>query len=151
MRISDWSSDVCSSDLVGGMGDGAGCGALALHVHAGTVGGIGGLGLGLRDHRQPHLWPEACRAGRLPPVRDKGSMIGGNLGFARVERGNLLFRRARHIARCAALGQRRLDLGATRSEEHTSELQSLMRTSYAVFCLQKTNTLTTSHIQFKHE
>src|SRR3546814_2339161 len=29
---------------------------------------------------------------------------------------------------------------ATRSEEHTSELQSLMRISYAVFCLQKTNT-----------
>src|SRR3546814_3363513 len=29
-----------------------------------------------------------------------------------------------------------------RSEEHTSELQSLMRISYAVFCLQKTNTLT---------
>src|SRR3546814_2362247 len=27
----------------------------------------------------------------------------------------------------------------TRSEEHTSELQSLMRTSYAVFCLKKTN------------
>src|SRR3546814_9914922 len=31
-------------------------------------------------------------------------------------------------------GRRVLDLGAGRSEEHTSELQSLMRTSYAVFC-----------------
>src|SRR3546814_9705008 len=30
------------------------------------------------------------------------------------------------------------DLGAIRSEEHTSELQSLMRISYAVFCLKKT-------------
>src|SRR3546814_6766312 len=30
--------------------------------------------------------------------------------------------------------------GAQRSEEHTSELQSLMRTSYAVFCLKKTKT-----------
>src|SRR3546814_10520677 len=29
----------------------------------------------------------------------------------------------------------------SRSEEHTSELQSLMRTSYAVFCLKKTNTI----------
>src|SRR3546814_4394094 len=29
-----------------------------------------------------------------------------------------------------------------RSEEHTSELQSLMRTSYAVFCLKKKNTIT---------
>src|SRR3546814_1405218 len=36
------------------------------------------------------------------------------------------------------LRQMRLDL--VRSEEHTSELQSLMRTSYAVFCLKKKNT-----------
>src|SRR3546814_7974668 len=36
--------------------------------------------------------------------------------------------------------------GAMRSEEHTSELQSLMRISYAVFCLNKKNTTTpTSH------
>src|SRR3546814_6489170 len=35
-----------------------------------------------------------------------------------------------------ALGHRRL---ADRSEEHTSELQSLMRISYAVFCLKKNN------------
>src|SRR3546814_8652970 len=34
---------------------------------------------------------------------------------------------------------------ATRSEEHTSELQSLMRFSYAVFCLKQKNTHTTSH------
>src|SRR3546814_4671422 len=33
-----------------------------------------------------------------------------------------------------------------RSEEHTSELQSLMRNSYAVFCLQKKNQITTSQI-----
>src|SRR3546814_3924432 len=33
----------------------------------------------------------------------------------------------------------RLQLGAVRSEEHTSELQSLMRISYAVFCLKKNN------------
>src|SRR3546814_5858042 len=32
------------------------------------------------------------------------------------------------------------DTAACRSEEHTSELQSLMRTSYAVFCLKKQNT-----------
>src|SRR3546814_3762340 len=34
------------------------------------------------------------------------------------------------------------DAGAGRSEEHTSELQSLMRISYAVFCLKKTKTRT---------
>src|SRR3546814_5197081 len=33
--------------------------------------------------------------------------------------------------------------GAVRSEEHTSELQSLMRISYAVFCLKKKNKITT--------
>src|SRR3546814_9036259 len=33
----------------------------------------------------------------------------------------------------------------TRSEEHTSELQSLMRSSYAVFCLKKKNTNLTQH------
>src|SRR3546814_9484382 len=32
-------------------------------------------------------------------------------------------------------------LGSDRSEEHTSELQSLMRTSYAVFCLKKKTTI----------
>src|SRR3546814_6625235 len=33
-----------------------------------------------------------------------------------------------------------------RSEEHTSELQSLMRISYAVFCLKKTTEVTCSHM-----
>src|SRR3546814_7546641 len=35
----------------------------------------------------------------------------------------------------------------SRSEEHTSELQSLMRISYAVFCLQKKNTHKIQHLQ----
>src|SRR3546814_6677085 len=35
--------------------------------------------------------------------------------------------------------------GAARSEEHTSELQSLMRNSYAVFCLKKKKTKSISH------
>src|SRR3546814_8393653 len=39
----------------------------------------------------------------------------------------------------------RSDLSKGRSEEHTSELQSLMRISYAVFCLQKKTTITTMH------
>src|SRR3546814_5758019 len=37
----------------------------------------------------------------------------------------------------AAAHARRIDVRALRSEEHTSELQSLMRISYAVFCLKK--------------
>src|SRR3546814_9562044 len=41
--------------------------------------------------------------------------------------------------RCSAMGttSKRGTIGALRSEEHTSELQSLMRISYAVFCLKK--------------
>src|SRR3546814_9666383 len=38
------------------------------------------------------------------------------------------------------------DIGIARSEEHTSELQSLMRISYAVFCLKKTNTKKNNNI-----
>src|SRR3546814_2393985 len=41
---------------------------------------------------------------------------------------------------------RLIELGSNRSEEHTSELQSLMRISYAVFCLKKKN----KHNQVKH-
>src|SRR3546814_6376116 len=42
--------------------------------------------------------------------------------------------------------EERMMFGATRSEEHTSELQSLMSTSYAVFCLKKKkHTKTTQH------
>src|SRR3546814_4059528 len=43
----------------------------------------------------------------------------------------------------------RRDKDSTRSEEHTSELQSLMRISYAVFCLQKKKNLHT-HTKQKH-
>src|SRR3546814_993349 len=45
--------------------------------------------------------------------------------------------------RTALLRGLRLALGGDRSEEHTSELQSLMRTSYAVFCLKKKTTYAT--------
>src|SRR3546814_3348132 len=56
-------------------------------------------------------------------------------------RGHPVEGRARHAARLC-LGPQRLDIGvkARRSEEHTSELQSLMRIPYAVFCLKKKKT-----------
>src|SRR3546814_4678957 len=41
-------------------------------------------------------------------------------------------------------------IGDKRSEEHTSELQSLMRTSYAVFCLTKKKTHITTHHPLRH-
>src|SRR3546814_2927595 len=49
--------------------------------------------------------------------------------------------------RVAIVEQRRIPLpaGDVRSEEHTSELQSLMRISYAVFCLKKKTSCTSTH------
>src|SRR3546814_7711171 len=45
-----------------------------------------------------------------------------------------------------------LDLPSTvRSEEHTSELQSLMRISYAVFCLKKKKSINQAHIEEKRD
>src|SRR3546814_9189140 len=44
------------------------------------------------------------------------------------------------IHRRVVVGNFRIKLGHNRSEEHTSELQSLMRSSYAVFCLTKEKT-----------
>src|SRR3546814_1611768 len=51
-----------------------------------------------------------------------------------------------HIARGAQLWMRWGTIELRRSEEHTSELQSLMRTSYAVFCLKKTKISTTPQV-----
>src|SRR3546814_3116736 len=50
---------------------------------------------------------------------------------------------AQHEHLCSR--SRRQDRGGRRSEEHTSELQSLMRTSYAVFCLKKKKTTIPIH------
>src|SRR3546814_5835355 len=46
----------------------------------------------------------------------------------------------------AAVEAARRDAAEVRSEEHTSELQSLMRISYAVFCLQKKQTITNTDL-----
>src|SRR3546814_1849140 len=130
MRISDWSSDVCSSDL-----------DLVLE-HAGDVavplGGDPDLALGpLRPLAQlPHFRvvpADAVQHGQVAWVEHPG------LG-AEVLQDALCFQR-----QLAAVGLRpqravqQQDAGRVRarSEEHTSELQSLMRLSYAVFCLKK--------------
>src|SRR3546814_7697938 len=103
MRISDWSSDVCSSDLQ----------HLALQlVEIGIVGPFLQQGVDLRDG--------------LVDVRHPG--VGDGAGIAR---------RQALVALRVALQY----LAHRRSEEHTSELQSLMRTSYAVFCMKKKNNL----------
>src|SRR3546814_3685694 len=64
--------------------------------------------------------------------------------------GRYLLRRAirrLHHRHSGGLARRNLGRGDRRSEEHTSELQSLMRISYAVFCLKKKTTPNTRHNQ----
>src|SRR3546814_10377257 len=104
MRISDWSSDVCSSDLL-----------------TATEG---------RQLPKGFLGASRAAVDRLARGIDRSADLGaqrrhGNRdadGDDRQDEG--IFGRGR-----AAL--------VLRSEEHTSELQSLMRISYAVFCLKK--------------
>src|SRR3546814_9403513 len=98
MRISDWSSDVCSSDLIN---------YLMLMM--------------VDPHVHFHVLPryDGERSGAGLTVADAGWPAQPDLRQA-VKLGD---------AEVAAL--------TGRSEEHTSELQSLMRISYAVFCLQK--------------
>src|SRR3546814_9988217 len=48
-------------------------------------------------------------------------------------------------------GRHQPDAATKRSEEHTSELQSLMRISYAVFCLKKKNTTTRVSTKARHQ
>src|SRR3546814_2190649 len=139
MRISDWSSDVCSSDLFldhwrqpdarRGLGLRAVfAGALlAFAQHAGRP-VRGRLGLG------PGLAGQAVAAGAARDRRGIG-------GAAPVEQ---VVARARHVADHldrTLTGAARVAAAdpwhaVVRSEEHTSELQSLMRHSYSVFCLK---------------
>src|SRR3546814_4682977 len=133
MRIRDWSSDVCSSDLLQGAVD-------QRHRH--------GLALAVSEGQ-----PVAARElGRL--VRVAGELADhlafGQLDFAHGHCKAQFFDKHFHFERAVAdLGGKRVRIAIaalrgiahrqqkTRSEEHTSELQSLMRISYAVFCLKK--------------
>src|SRR3546814_3299621 len=110
MRISDWSSDVCSSDL---------CDADRLSdQHAGLCG------------RQLPFY--GFLQGRYSPDDHSGPgdlHCDSSVGLIAVAH--------RRMTRRGAVKLQKSVQGAYRSEEHTSELQSLMRISYAVFCLQK--------------
>src|SRR3546814_8484247 len=115
MRISDWSSDVCSSDLL-----------LRLHESRWiddhqpvALAGVG-LALQLLEHLSLH---EAAAAGDIVGLGRPGGELEGALGA--VDRDHF-----------AGAGQRRLH-GKARSEAHTSELPSLMLISYALSCLKK--------------
>src|SRR3546814_7064984 len=117
MRISDWSSDVCSSDLVVGLllgGEGRATALVSL--------------TGLHD-------PAAvARVARL-----NGAAL---LDMKAASESLVVAYRGRVLAALAVAAVLLaltvwIAMRMSRSEEHTSELQSLMRISYAVFCLNK--------------
>src|SRR3546814_8487821 len=132
MRISDWSSDVCSSDLDDDI-------AVAVDEHLGNEAAavIG------RRHRRA-IGPRAAEdreVARLDLV-DQPVARKGVAGFADRADDRGRHRLARGLHR-GEIMPGIIECGPCkivhRSEEHTSELQSLMRNSYAVFCLKKKN------------
>src|SRR3546814_10281611 len=115
MRISDWSSDVCSSDLFG-------CVALE-QADLGPRRIIFGKPRDLLEQFRPPMIVEPPRRDRLLRLGKAGQHIGGEGGVAGPRPG-------RNRAHRLFASRRPVNC---RSEEHTSELQSLMRISYAVF------------------
>src|SRR3546814_9848853 len=120
MRISDWSSDVCSSDLLGGV-----VAASAWVSHPQCLGDPSAL----IDEDARRLWLGNVREARpiyRQPIQTLIASMSlpflGLIGF-----GLAIWENRRNPAR------------PRRSEEHTSELQSLMRISYAVLCLKNKN------------
>src|SRR3546814_4377990 len=108
MRISDWSSDVCSSDL--------------LYV-------VDHLG-----HPSHHLVAGDDMRTGLHQIGDAAPVARALQNIVRNQRDHLGMVELHAALKPAARDHRR---HSQRSEEHTSELQSLMRISYAVFCLKK--------------
>src|SRR3546814_2912629 len=124
MRISDWSSDVCSSDLRYGhvLGD-----LEWLDIdpddHAGGGGGSGRAQVRgqFRDERAEGDAAIFLQLGKMVAM-DHGQGV-----HTPLDRG---------IGGGDVFVWRSAGVQVERSEEHTSELQSLMRISYAVFCLK---------------
>src|SRR3546814_4628404 len=118
MRISDWSSDVCSSDLSPA--------GTYLQEHQVAKADFNSYGARRGNH-------EVMMRGTFANIRIRNEMTPG------VEGGI-----TKHIPSGAqmpiydaAMKYKAEGTPLVRSEEHTSELQSLMRISYAVFCLKK--------------
>src|SRR3546814_6419237 len=81
-----------------------------------------------------------------PVVERRGMRIGLHIGKRQRARHFLIQMVERQVeARLGGVRQPVAVIGVERSEEHTSELQSLMRISYAVFCLKKKTRLHNSN------
>src|SRR3546814_3849114 len=122
MRISDWSSDVCSSDLY----------EVQVRVD---------VGRDRNDVRLEHQ-QEVEHHRQHEEVRERAAGVKQRHRRAQQRHREFLLApvEPRRDERPGLVQQPRR--GGERSEEHTSELQSLMRISYAVFCLKKKNTKT---------
>src|SRR3546814_10675231 len=130
MRISDWSSDVCSSDLV-------------VLKKTSISSGTSFFSKASSRNASATLYSSnvtSClnRAARTP------STISLTTAFIRAS--SAICRSSQEI-RFYSQERTCCNTFRRRSEEHTSELQSLMRTSYAVFCLKKKNKITTTRKQ----
>src|SRR3546814_6720733 len=80
------------------------------------------------------------------------SIVNAHLHLARIYNTDFMLRLAGHDPAPLRARAFELSLRAARSEEHTSELQSLMRISYAVFCLKKKKTTSQQQtLQQSHE
>src|SRR3546814_8940877 len=114
MRISDWSSDVCSSDLA----DLRDCGDCPCGRPGGTSQCLVQMDRAAGGSHLRHLYAASDHSFLGLSIDDGGRF--------RIKPGDRHLRAVRLACRLSL-----------RSEEHTSELQSLMRISYAVFCLKK--------------
>src|SRR3546814_3643075 len=125
MRISDWSSDVCSSDLLN-------------YTHADRF-VIGGVAIETGTVRLPEQAEPPSAAGH--PFLERRELAIVNVGKADgvVTVDGDAFALGNKDCLYVTMGAKDV---VFRSEEHTSELQSLMRISYAVFCLKKKKTNT---------
>src|SRR3546814_8196267 len=109
-------------------------------------------GLGIRHLRHLRRVDEACDLDAPRPGLDRAAdqfdLVAGRkdmwLVLQAVARGNFDQFDLRHLG--YSIGALRITVGPTaRSEEHTSELQSLMRISYAFFCLKKKKNSKSKH------
>src|SRR3546814_7923459 len=126
MRISDWSSDVCSSDLFGTKTSGSVISTLIVVCTNPFEG-------------KPNGKAET-KPGKATQLRSAGSSkspVESTVGTDAVEPSTLRAPSAQPSAHFTVSPLISNSCNRTRSEEHTSELQSLMRISYAVFCLNK--------------